>query len=78
LEAVFNESVRLIKEEEQRHTDAGESVHWYEEQKAIWAAALDAAKNVFLPTLAGKAPLEVMLEVDQASMFCENEENRNS
>jgi hypothetical protein len=77
LEAVFNESVRLIKEEEQRHTDAGESVRWYEEQKPIWAAALDAARNVFLPTLAGKAPLEVMLEVDQASMFCENEENRN-
>lgn len=71
LEAVFNESIRLIKEEENRHTSTGECVRWYEEQKPLWAAALSAARSVYMPTFAGKTPLDVIWDVDQAGIYLE-------
>jgi hypothetical protein len=71
LEAVFNESIRLIKEEETRHTTTGESVRWYEEQKPLWAEAISVARRIYMPTFVGKTPLEVIWDVDQAGVFLE-------
>jgi hypothetical protein len=74
VEKVFEESCGLIRCEEERHAETGEVERWYEGQKALWAAALDEARKYYQPVFAGKTPLEIWWEVDEAGIFLENEQ----
>jgi hypothetical protein len=48
-----------------RHAVTGEVERWYEGQKPLWVAVLDATGRVYQPVFVGTTPLEIMWEVDE-------------